>query len=295
MPGGAHVQQVIIVSKSPESPPDPPVDGADLQVLVLLRDLTDGLTSGLGPVDVANLLLEGCLRHTACHHAGIMLADPAGRLHVLASSSEGARNLELLELQAHEGPCLDAYRLGRRVSSGDLSADAHRWPHFAVAAVEAGMHEVHSIPMRLGDRTIGALNIFMGHGRSLAETDLPFCEILAGAATLGIVTRDRLTASANSPASCRPPSIRAPSSSRPRVSSPPAPASTWAARSNCSGRRRGTSDARCAKWHRRLCSRRARCPPEADATGGMCLLRNRPERAKVIPLPRPPAPRERCV
>lgn len=196
MPGGAHVQQVIIVSKSPESPPDPPVDGADLQVLVLLRDLTDGLTSGLGPVDVANLLLEGCLRHTACHHAGIMLADPAGRLHVLASSSEDARNLELLELQADEGPCLDAYRLGRRVSSGDLSADAHRWPHFAVAAVEAGMHEVHSIPMRLGDRTIGALNIFMGHGRSLAETDLPFCEILAGAATLGIVTRDRLTASA---------------------------------------------------------------------------------------------------
>lgn len=92
MPGGAHVQQVIIVSKSPESPPDPPVDGADLQVLVLLRDLTDGLTSGLGPVDVANLLLEGCLRHTACHHAGIMLADPAGRLHVLASSSEDARN-----------------------------------------------------------------------------------------------------------------------------------------------------------------------------------------------------------
>lgn len=196
MPGGAHVQQVIIVSKSPESPPDPPVDGADLQVLVLLRDLTDGLTSGLGPVDVANLLLEGCLRHTACHHAGIMLADPAGRLHVLASSSEDARNLELLELQADEGPCLDAYRLGRRVSSSDLGADAHRWPRFAAAADDAGMHEVHSIPMRLGDRTIGALNIFMGHGRSLAETDLPFCEILAGAATLGIVTRDRLSASA---------------------------------------------------------------------------------------------------
>lgn len=182
--------------KSPEPHPDPPTSGVDLEVLALLRDLTDGLTSGLEPVDVATLLLEGCLRHTACHHADIMLADPQGRLHVLASSSEDARNLELLELQADEGPCLDAYRLGRRVSSSDLGADAHRWPRFAAAADDAGMHEVHSIPMRLGDRTIGALNIFMDHGHSLAETELPFCEILAGAATLGIVTRDRLSASA---------------------------------------------------------------------------------------------------
>lgn len=262
--------------KSPEPHPDPPTSGVDLEVLALLRDLTDGLTSGLEPVDVATLLLEGCLRHTACHHAGIMLADPQGRLHVLASSSEDARNLELLELQADEGPCLDAYRLGRRVSSSDLGADAHRWPRFA--ADDAGMHEVHSIPMRLGDRTIGALNIFMDHGHSLAETELPFCEILAGAATSGSSPATASAPAPNSPASCRTPSTRAPSSSRPRASSPPAPASTWAARSSCSGRRLDTNDARCAKSPRRRCARRAHCPAEGPRARS-CIRVRRPARA----------------
>ncbi len=39
--------------------------------------------------------------------AGIMLAAPDGTLHVMASSSAAMQGLELFELQAHEGPCLD--------------------------------------------------------------------------------------------------------------------------------------------------------------------------------------------
>ena len=41
-----------------------------------------------------------------------MLAAPSGALHVVASSSEAMRTLELLQLQADEGPCVDCFATG---------------------------------------------------------------------------------------------------------------------------------------------------------------------------------------
>jgi hypothetical protein len=38
------------------------------------------------------------------------------------------RLLELFELQAQEGPCLDALRSGERVEHADLAAESGRWP-----------------------------------------------------------------------------------------------------------------------------------------------------------------------
>ena len=46
-----------------------------------------------------------------------MLASPGGSLRLVASSSEAMRLLELFELQAQEGPCLDAFRTGERVGT----------------------------------------------------------------------------------------------------------------------------------------------------------------------------------
>ena len=49
--------------------------------------------------------------------AGIMLANPSGNLRVLASSSETMRFLELFELRAQEGPCVDCYQTGAPVGN----------------------------------------------------------------------------------------------------------------------------------------------------------------------------------
>ena len=60
-----------------------------------------------------------------------MLAAPAGDLNLVASSSEAMRLLELFELQAQEGPCLDAFRTGEAVEHQDLEAGSGRWPSFS--------------------------------------------------------------------------------------------------------------------------------------------------------------------
>jgi hypothetical protein len=66
-----------------------------------------------------------------------MLVSPAGSLGLVAFSSEATRLLDLFELQAQEGRCLDAFRTGEPIGLEDLEAGAGRWPSFA-AALQAG-------------------------------------------------------------------------------------------------------------------------------------------------------------
>src|SRR6478752_10273390 len=78
-------------------------------------------------VEFLHRLAERCVGLVNASEAGIMLADRAGELHYVASSSERMRLIELFELQHDEGPCLDAYREGIAVHS-TLDESAHtRW------------------------------------------------------------------------------------------------------------------------------------------------------------------------
>lgn len=164
----------------------------DPGILALLRELTDGLTAGLDAAHVANALLAGCVQHTAVREAGLVLDDGTGDLQILAATTLHARELALLELRALEGPCLGACRTGQLVSSADLHRETERWPRFAPAALAAGIRQAHAVPLRLGDTTIGALNLFVAEGAVLPAEHLVFAEILAGAAALGLITRRQL-------------------------------------------------------------------------------------------------------
>lgn len=88
----------------------------------------------------------------------MMPSDHRGDLHVLPSSTERPRLLELFQLQAGEGPGLDGFHAGEPVSIDDLAAQDRHWPAFTPEAVKPGFASVHAIPMRLRNETIGALN-----------------------------------------------------------------------------------------------------------------------------------------
>ncbi|MBA3748121.1 MAG: hypothetical protein H0W96_11620 [Solirubrobacterales bacterium] len=84
--------------------------------------------------------------------AGLMLADAAGAMRVMASSSQRSDALELLRSQNDEGPCFECHHRAAPVFSEDLAADTERWPTFAPAAVRKGFRSVHAIPMRVRAR-----------------------------------------------------------------------------------------------------------------------------------------------
>ena len=149
--------------------------------------MADTLVDDYDVVDLLTGLADRCVNLLGVSAAGVMLASPEGSLGLVASSSEAMRLLELFELQAQEGPCLDAFRTGQRVEHQNLAAGSGRWPSFASAAVAVGFKSAFALPMRLRDETLGALNLLSVTQTPMDEADVIVARAFADLATLTIV------------------------------------------------------------------------------------------------------------
>ena len=150
-------------------------------------DLADTLVSDYGVADLLYRLVEHTVRLLDAAQAGLLLSDQRGGLHVMASTSEKTKHLELFQLQADEGPCLDCYRTGQAVAVDNLAAEITRWPVFAPVALAEGYVAVHAFPMRLRETTIGALNLFSTRSGALPDEERHVAQALADIATIGLL------------------------------------------------------------------------------------------------------------
>jgi GAF domain-containing protein len=119
--------------------------------------------------------------------AGAVLTDRRGRLQLATASTETLAALQSLQLQRWQGPCVDAYRYGRRVAVPDLRRVRGRWPVFAPRALEAGVAAVCAFPMRLRDDRIGALNFFQATPGEFDEAAVQAGQVLTDMATIAIL------------------------------------------------------------------------------------------------------------
>ncbi len=152
-----------------------------------LVEMAGTLVDDYDIVDLLTGLADRCVNVLGVSAAGVMLASAEGSLGLVASSSEAMRLLELFELQAQEGPCLDAFRSGERVEHEDLVAGSGRWPSFSKAALGAGFRSVSALPLRWRDVTLGALNLFGVTQAPMGEADVIVARAFADLATLSIV------------------------------------------------------------------------------------------------------------
>ena len=105
-----------------------------------------------------------------------------GQLHAVAAVPADIGRLERFQEQQQEGPCVEAYRAGEIVAVPDLESE-HRWPEFRRMADDFGLRAVAGVPMRLGERTVGALNMYHHDVRRWSEGDLDAAGVLANMAT----------------------------------------------------------------------------------------------------------------
>jgi len=157
--------------------------------------LADTLVADYDVIELAQQLVDNSMALLPIAAAGILLGDARGELHVFASSSEHTRLLELLQIEANVGPCLQAYRTGQIVLVDDLSVNQHRWPAFAQRAGEYGFRALTALPLRLREERIGALNLFRAETGSLPDTDVAIGQALADVASIGILHQRILTRS----------------------------------------------------------------------------------------------------
>ena len=164
-----------------------PMQQRETRLAELFVKLSDTLVNGFDIVDLLGDLTDGSVELLAVSSAGILLSDPHGNLRAMTSSNEGARMLELLELQNHEGPCLDCFTSRTQVIAPDLASQSSLWPHFVLAAETVGIVGVYAFPLRLRSDVLGALNLFTESPVPLDAQDLRLAQALADAATIAVI------------------------------------------------------------------------------------------------------------
>ncbi len=151
-------------------------------------ELADTLVDDYDIIDMLDRLVGNSVALLAADAAAIVLADARGELQVVASSSEDAQLMEILQLHNDQGPCLDCYRSGSPVSVADLAEAADRWPLFVAAVAQRGtFRSVHALPLRLRGAAVGALNLFHARPGALPVEDLALGQALADVATISIL------------------------------------------------------------------------------------------------------------
>lgn len=159
----------------------------ETRVLDAVVSIVDSLLDDFDVVDLLTGLTERCTELLDIEAAGFLLADPLNKLRLLAATSEQTRELELFQLQADEGPCVDCYSTGRPVSVADIRGASQLWPQFVPAAVDAGFASVHAVPMRAAGIVLGALGLFGTHRGELNDADLLVGQTLTHIACVAIL------------------------------------------------------------------------------------------------------------
>ena len=157
------------------------------QLSKVFVEVADTLVAGFDIIEFLQMVTAHTSDLVDARAAGLLLANPAGRLQLMAASDERAEMLELFQLQADEGPCQDCYRHGKPVVNADLTRAADKWPNFAPRAVAAGYRSVHAFPLRLRDQVIGALNLFGDDPGDVDPSDARLVQALADVATIGLL------------------------------------------------------------------------------------------------------------
>jgi len=138
-------------------------------------------------VGTLSRLCADCAEVAGATTVGILLAGPMGQLEVMAASSHKAEELDLYELQAGQGPCIDAYHSGASVSCSSAQQVITRWPAFGAHAAAAGVQAVEACPLRWRGLAIGAINVFFTSPGSLVEEERQVVQAFADIATVAVI------------------------------------------------------------------------------------------------------------
>ena len=141
-------------------------------------------------VGTLSQLCDDCADVMGAAAAGIMLADGSGSLEMMAASSHRPTDIDLYEIQAGEGPCIDASLTGKVVVVSSAEEIITRWPQFGPRAVAAGFLAAVACPLRWHEEDIGAINVFFPQASGIGGDEQRVVQAFADVATIAIINAD---------------------------------------------------------------------------------------------------------
>lgn len=158
-----------------------PDRGTDLE-----QSLAEIATALFAPRTVSDVLQrivdETAANVEGCDLAGLLLLTN-GEISTAAHSGPQVIELDALQANTGEGPCLDVATLGGTVYAIDLAEDA-RWPRFGPNAAAAGIRSVFAV--QVSARRSSVLNLYARLPAAFGVTDRAKAVLLATLAGLAL-------------------------------------------------------------------------------------------------------------
>jgi hypothetical protein len=165
---------------------------------VAVRALIDGeppIPNGPGgALGHLHRLCAASARSLPARGVAITLMTAEGGHQVAIASDSHTQLLEEQQFSFGEGPCVDSFAARRPVLSGDLGADAGRWPAYAPAAYEQGIRAVFAFPLQIGASRLGVLDVYRDFPGGLAPSALAEALTYADIALQTLLDGQRLEA-----------------------------------------------------------------------------------------------------
>ncbi len=147
---------------------------------------TAAMIRGADGASTVHGLLADCLQLLGADTAGVLVRIGDEGLELLAATSHKVLELELYQVQVHDGPCVETIQTGVSVdAAGD--AELNRWPDFGRAMSEAGFQTVHATPMRWHEHVLGGLNLFWSATKTLTQQERDLAQAFADISTLALM------------------------------------------------------------------------------------------------------------
>ena len=118
--------------------------------------------------------------------AGVLLLEGRGRIVSPTTTGEVVNELDQVQAEHGEGPCVESIYDEEMVHIGDFSEHLDRWPHFARRALDLGVHSSLSFRLFTDGSRAGSLNLFSHRANAFGEEDRVLGALFANQAGLAL-------------------------------------------------------------------------------------------------------------
>jgi transcriptional regulator with GAF, ATPase, and Fis domain len=118
-------------------------------------------------------------------HVGVSISHRDGRIETLAGTDQLVWELDSIQYDLDEGPCVKAIRESAVVAAEDLRHD-QRWPRYVPRAVEKGVTAQMGLRLYTHEGTLGGLNLYSTTSRKIDPEAQLAAEVFATHAALAL-------------------------------------------------------------------------------------------------------------
>jgi hypothetical protein len=151
-------------------------------------DLALVLTENSDAPLVQQRLVEFAVRAVpGAEHAAVTMIDQGGEPRTTASSDPLPLQVDALQYEFGQGPCLQALEANDIAAAPDLTVDT-QWPLFAAAVVErTPVRSMVSFRLFVADKQRAALNFYAEHARAFGEQSTATGAIFAAYSSMALI------------------------------------------------------------------------------------------------------------